>query len=65
MAADLCKGVRRRLRGLTRCFSGYWPQGGLRPGRQALRGARALAIGHVLGRQGRLDKPKPKPGPVG
>ena len=52
MAADLCKGVRRRLPGLTWCFSGYWPQGGLRPGRQALRGAMAHANGRVSGRQG-------------
>ena len=51
-AADLCRGVRRRLRGLTWCFSGYWPQGGLRPGRQALRGAMAHANGRVSGRQG-------------
>ena len=50
--ADLCRGVRRRLRGLTWCFSGYWPQGGLRPGRQALRGAMAHANGRVSGRQG-------------
>ena len=69
MAADLRKGVRRRLHGLTWCFSGYRPQGGLRPGRQALRGAMAHANGRVSGRQGSPgsgpDKPKPKPGPGG
>ena len=51
-AADLCGGVRRRLRGLTWCFSGYWPQGGLRPGRQALRGAMAHANGPRIGQAG-------------
>ena len=50
--ADLCGGVRRRLRGLTWCFSGYWPQGGLRPGRQALRGAMAHANGPRIGQAG-------------
>ena len=52
MAADLRKGVRRRLHGLTWCFSGYWPQGGLRPGRQALRGAMAHANGPRIGQAG-------------
>ena len=52
MAADLRKGVRRRLRGLTWCFSGYRPQGGLRPGRQALRGAMAHANGPRIGQAG-------------